>query len=75
MFIAQGKFVCLPVIDENKLHNDICLGIQTNDGYYRLQTNENKNFLSTLENNQNIQVSGELIAENDGVHQSLVRSI
>ncbi len=71
MFIAQGKFVCLPVIDENKPHNDICLfGIQTNDGYYRLQTNENENFLATLENNQNIQVSGELIAENDGVHQS-----
>lgn len=71
MFIAQGEFVCLPVIDEDKLHNDICLfGIKTDNGYYRLQTNENENLLAALKDNQNIQVSGELIAENDGVHQS-----
>lgn len=74
MFVVSGKFVCLPVKDENIPHNDLCVfSIKDDqDNYYRLQTlsNENSNVLSKIKIGQNLEVYGTLIDEENDLYIS-----
>lgn len=75
VFTISGEFVCLPVKDENKFHNDLCaFGIKTDDNeYYRLQSisDDKFNLIAQLNNGQRVEISGLLIKEESDVYKSL----
>ncbi len=75
LFVVSGEFVCLPVKDENKPHNDLCaFGIKTNNNeYYRLQSisDDKFNLIAQLNDGQEIEISGLLINEESDVYKSL----
>jgi hypothetical protein len=73
LFVVSGEFVCLPLIDENKPHNDICLfALKDNDNYYRLQSVDDKNnVMSRINRGQMIEITGRLIEEESDVYQTL----
>lgn len=75
LFIVSGEFVCLPVKDENKPHNDLCaFGIKNdNNEYYRLQSvsDDKFNTITQLNDGQKIEISGLLINEESDVFKSL----
>lgn len=78
LFVVSGEFVCLPLRDENKPHDDLCvLGIKNNDDYYRLQSisddkNNVVNKLSQKVNQgQKIEISGALMNEESDVYKTL----
>jgi hypothetical protein len=74
LFVISGEFVCLPLIDENKPHNDLCVfGIKNNDDYYRLQSpsDDKNNVVSKIKKGQRIEISGELINKESDVYKTL----
>ena len=75
IFTISGEFICLPVKDENKPHNDLCaFGIKTdNNEYYRLQSisDDKFNLIAQLNNGQRVEISGLLIKEKSDVYKSL----
>ena len=75
IFTISGEFICLPVKDENKPHNDLCaFGIKTdNNEYYRLQSisDDKFNLIAQLNNGQRVEISGLLIKEESDVYKSL----
>ena len=69
-----GEMVCLPVIESEEPHNDLCVyGLKTYAGdYYRLKSAEDgENILATLELGQDVQVKGLYTIESDDLYQSL----
>lgn len=75
LFTVAGKYTCLPLKDETKPHNDLCvLGIKVADDYYRLEkiSDDPLNVLNKIKEGQNIEVSGELTApQSDDEYLSL----
>lgn len=75
LFVVSGVFVCLPLKDESKPHNDLCVsGLKNNDDYYRLQAsddNDKNNVISKTRKGQKIEISGILINEESDVYKTL----
>ncbi|MDD3778328.1 MAG: hypothetical protein PHH52_03050 [Patescibacteria group bacterium] len=75
LFKVQGEFNCLPLKDENKPHNDLCVyGIENEDGnYYRLQllNDFEGNVLERIKNGQRVEISGDLINEESDTYLTL----
>ncbi len=74
LFVVSGKFVCLPLKDKTKPHNDLCVfGLQSGDNYYRLQkiSDDDLNVLNKIREGQNIEISGDLIEEENDEYISL----
>lgn len=75
LFVVSGEFVCLPLKDENLPHNDLCVyGIKnSDDDYYRLQapSDDENNVINKIRKGQKIEISGELINEEDDIYKTL----
>lgn len=74
LFVISGDFACLPVKDDLKPHNDLCVfGLKNNDNYYRLEdsSNDKFNILGKVNKGQKIEVSGKLINEEGDEYLSL----
>lgn len=75
LFVVSGEFVCLPVKDENRPHNDLCaFGVKEESGdYYRLQSmsDEKFNVIATLDRGEKIEVSGIFIDEVSDTYKTL----
>ena len=74
LFTVSGKFVCLPVKDASKAHNDLCVfGLQDGDHYYRLQkvSEDNLNILNKIKEGQNIEIKGVLMESINDEYESL----
>jgi hypothetical protein len=74
LFVVSGELACLPLLDENKPHNDLCvLGIKSNDDYYRLQapSDDKNNIVNKIKKGQKIEISGELINEKNDTYKTL----
>lgn len=67
LFVVSGEYVCLPVKDPAKPHNDLCVhGIKgENDDYYRLKSisDDPSNIVNRLKNGQKIEIDGTFINE------------
>ena len=73
LFVISGEFVCLPVIDENKPHNDLCVfGLKDNDNYYRLQStgDDKNNVVNKIKRGQRIEISGKMINEKSDIYKT-----
>jgi hypothetical protein len=72
LFTVSGESVCLPLIDENKPHNDLCvLGIKgINDDYYRLQSisDDKNNVVNKIKSGKRIEISGILTKEESEIY-------
>lgn len=65
LFTVSGKFTCLPLKDETKPHNDLCVfGIKSGSDYYQLKqiSDDPLNVLNKSREGENIEISGELLA-------------
>ncbi|MDD4290094.1 MAG: hypothetical protein PHH83_02330 [Patescibacteria group bacterium] len=73
LFTISGEFICLPLKNEDKAHNDLCVfGIKNNNYYYHLQNlNNDFNIFGTINIGTKIFVIGKLISENDEVYNNL----
>ncbi len=74
LFVVSGELACLPLLDGNKPHNDLCvLGIKSNDDYYRLQapSDDKNNVVNKIKKGQKIEISGELVNEKDDTYKIL----
>jgi|GEM_PF-532931 len=75
LFVVSGKFICLPLKDENIAHNDLCVfGVKnSNNDYYRLQapSDDKNNIINKIRKGQKIEISGELINEDGGIYKTL----
>ena len=74
VFNISGEFTCLPLINTEAPHDDICLfGLKNFAGdYYQLQPDgDNGALLNALEIGQKLEVSGKYIAETSNIYQSL----
>ena len=74
LFTITGEAICLPLKDENKPHNDLCvLGIKDDNGYYRLQapSDDKNNIVNKTKRGQKIEISGILVNEESDVYKTL----
>lgn len=74
LFTVSGISACLPVKDENRPHNDLCIsGIKSNNDYYRLQapSDDKNNIVNKIKKGQKIEISGELIKEESDIYKTL----
>lgn len=75
LFTVSGEFVCLPVRDQDRPHNDLCVfGIKDiNDDYYRLQapSDDGNNVINNIKGGQKIEISGELVNEESDVYRTM----
>ena len=72
-FVVSGESACLPVIDENKPHNDLCVsGIKDGDDYYRLQSisDDSNNVVNRIKIGQRIEIGGQLLDEKSDIYKT-----